>query len=201
MKLLDAIYNVDRSEKNTSYEPSDGVFKPFGIYDTYDELDYDRIMADKSFSSHYLIRWNCTDTWVGLRVFYIRNQPVAYSTQSARKNSEDFVFIDDVGVEMIKDFIAEYRKFPEHSDLTFLDPKEEIDDTYSISSFSSLIDDAGLYEGRPVTVDRAASVKLIREPGVCYYTYPYIVVIDGGEQKTILCKDLVIPTKVKNETV
>jgi hypothetical protein len=47
----------------------------------------------------------CTDTIVGLAVYYYNNGPVAISTQTARKSDEILKFIDLNKAKIIKDLI------------------------------------------------------------------------------------------------
>ena len=43
---------------------------------------------------YWASRWQCTDSWVGIRLYFYEGEFVAVSSQSARKSHENFDWKD-----------------------------------------------------------------------------------------------------------
>ncbi len=87
MKLKDIIANVDKSEKNSDYVNLEELANEVGINQWLSTPDDCRI------KSYFFFKWYCTDTYVGGRVYFLDEKPVAVSWQSGRKCSEVFEWI------------------------------------------------------------------------------------------------------------
>lgn len=57
--------------------------------------------------SQWLFRWFCTDTYVGLRAFYLDEKLVALAYQTTRKNCACFYWTSDADREAVVDYLSE----------------------------------------------------------------------------------------------
>jgi len=87
MKLKDIILNLDKSEKNSDFVDIEQIAAEFGIHQFLQYQDSYRIKA------YHFLKWYCTDSYVGGRVYFLDDKPVAISWQSGRKASEEFGWI------------------------------------------------------------------------------------------------------------
>lgn len=68
------------------------------------EYYYNSYEDDKDIEVYWLSKWVCTDTEVGQRVYFLNDEPVCYSTQSARREDEIFYFFDEECVVKLKQY-------------------------------------------------------------------------------------------------
>lgn len=101
MKLIDALNNVDKTHNNKNYIDYPEIAKEFG----FDGWCINYQKADERMSAYHLIKWLCSDTWVGTLVYYLDGNLVAYSTQSARKSSKLFYFVSNEAAEKTREFL------------------------------------------------------------------------------------------------
>jgi hypothetical protein len=104
MKLIDAITNVDRSNENTDWA---------NLSDFSNELGLSVYGFEPEFESrvkkHWLFKWLCTDTHVGLAVYYFDDEPLAVSFQPARKSDEEIKFVSKEIANKLRDFILSFE--------------------------------------------------------------------------------------------
>lgn len=62
--------------------------------------DYDEF--DRRFKKHWIKSWICTDSRVGIAVITLDGEPVAISSQTARKADEEIEFIsEELGAKVV----------------------------------------------------------------------------------------------------
>lgn len=149
VKLIDLMHAVDRSDKNSDEADIDELCQALNLneYPGWNDDFNQRVKG------HWLIKWLCTDTWVGYMVYYFDDEPVAVSTQTARKNGISYEFVSLEAATKLRAFILECLGESEFSP-TILDPNEETDPYYTVSYSTQLLVDDGLYQGRVVKVVR-----------------------------------------------
>ena len=148
MKMREIIQKVDRSVNNTD-EAHMGDFMHvlnIGGYEWADEFG-------ARVKKHALIEWICTDTWVGVHVYYMDDEPVAISVQTARKNDKEFEFVSQEAADKVRNFINEIvaKEESNHIDLIDLD-KEFGEPFFTVNYGQQLLTRAGFYKGDQVTV-------------------------------------------------
>lgn len=185
MKLIDAIKRVDRTQQ--SFDPDYGNFcNELGIndYSGWNEKFSERMKV------YYLIKWCCTDTWVGLAVYFLDDEPVAISWQPARKSDTDYEFVSEEAAKKVRDFILSIM---EQDDPTFklMDIDKEIEETYSISFTNRLLGYEGFVDGRPC--------KVVREKKEEYISQKVTVKFEDGTEKRVNIKDFMIPIAIVKE--
>jgi hypothetical protein len=143
MKLIDAINNVDRSESD-SWMNREPLYAALGL-----DYFYDSDQAnDGRLKEYWLQKWQCTDTWVGLRVVFFDNKPVATIWQVARKSVEEVEFLSEEQALKLRQYLVTEDK-PQFS---LVDLNEEINEFYTVEYNSQLLTDRGFYNGEEVTV-------------------------------------------------
>lgn len=151
MVLRDLIKLVDKSDKNSN----DGDIGDFcQALNMQDSLGWSQRFSDEV-QGYWLIKWLCTDTWVGCRVWFLDGEPVAISNQSARKNPTEIEFISQDAVDKLRKLINEIIGEEEQFTPTMANLDEVIEDlTYTVSYAEALLVSEGLYKGMPVSVIR-----------------------------------------------
>ena len=97
-KLQELLNNV--SNKDTSYNQE--LFESeFNVYDT-NITEFSQRMSEA-----WLIQWYDSDTYVGLKAYYLDNTLVATSYRSARKNKEQLLWVDSQAYTKMRNFIWE----------------------------------------------------------------------------------------------
>lgn len=85
MTLREIITSVDRSEGNSDWVSIEDMMQDMSNnYYGYPSQENTRI------TSYFFSKWYCTDTYVGWRVYFLDEKPVAISHQSGRKCDENF---------------------------------------------------------------------------------------------------------------
>lgn len=147
MKLSELIHKVDRSEINTSFANIDDFTTLLDMHYIFGACD----AFDKRIKKHWLHSWMCTDTFVGLAVYYMDDAPVAVSLQPARKRSESIEFVSVEAASKMREFLRSltdvYSSTPPIADLD-----QEMGIGSTIPYADQLLVDSVLYDGQPATV-------------------------------------------------
>jgi hypothetical protein len=184
MRLKEVLEKVDRSQANTYSACISEFCDALGITDI---LGWSEEFS-KRVKKHYLIKWYCTGTWVGVCVYYMDGIPVAISTQTARKSDVDYKFTCNAAVRDVRNFIRELEDH-ENPTIDLIDPTEEVSETYTVSFAGQLLTSYGTYKGRSCTV-------VEKVPG--YISKRIIVSFDDSNSiKEIDVKDFKIPINIE----
>lgn len=190
MKLIDALKNVDRSPQNKAWVDLDILTSAIhieGFYDMPREFE-ERVQ------SYWLIKWLCTDTWVGLQAIYFDGELIGATWQASRKGDQTIKFTCADCARKLRDYILGAAiEFP------LIDPSEEIDNTYGVEYGSQLLVDTGLYNNQPVRIVRESIVRNYNTP---VEEWSKIVVRNAqNEEFKIDLVDFEIPLHVKDEKI
>lgn len=93
--------NVNKSEENSDYVD---IVKIAEVVDFLYAGYYEELTELKCY---WAFHWVCTDTWVGLRLYYLNDEFVCYSFQSARRASESFYWVSKESREKVRNVIIE----------------------------------------------------------------------------------------------
>lgn len=150
MKLRELIAKVDRSDKNEDDADIDAFCQALDINEW---LGWNKDF-DERVKGYALTQWLCTDTHVGMNVYFMDDEPVAVSTQSARKSDVYIRFVSEESAIKVRDFILslvqEDHKF--YPTIAALD--DEYGEDYTVRYHSELLTDTGFYGGELVKVQR-----------------------------------------------
>ena len=101
MTVQKMLETIDLSKMERDYVDISSMCEiEFGIYD-YIEQPSDNIRLTYC----YYHRWICTDTEVGIRVWYLDDVPVCISHQPYRKYNESYEWMSDDGRNRVYDYI------------------------------------------------------------------------------------------------
>ena len=142
MTLREIAKKIDKSRKNEDDVDISDICENLDIY-FYGWIDQDRL------KSYWVTNWLCTDTWVGLLMYFLDDEPVGISFQSGRKSDKEFSWFSEECMHKVRDYILSIIPSNDvNCDYTSLD--DEVGDTYKISFNNQVIDwGKGLYQGKP----------------------------------------------------
>lgn len=69
--------------------------------------------------SQFIISWYCTDTWVGVRAFYLNNELVCVAYQTGRKDGSAFHWVSQETKTKTRDYLNSLRVV-EEEDIWFV---------------------------------------------------------------------------------
>lgn len=169
--LLDAARRVDKSRQNEGNVDIEDLEQAVGIVPTYRQSVQEFYTR---FKAYYIIKWQCTDSWVGLQAIFFDDELIATSWQEGRKCGTDVDLISIEAAEKVYNFLA--PKF-EAAQVSMVNAGEVIDPFYTVSYGSQLLVKEGFYNGKKVTVtetyhsyeaiDLWRSVVVRHEDGQC----------------------------------
>jgi len=140
MKLIDIANKIDKSERNESYVNTDQFSSEFNY--EFDWVKQDRLKA------YWIGNWYCTDSYVGYRMYFLDDEPVAFSIQKGRKWSEKFNWISkELALKVREYLISIMPKREDELNIKICDINEDIGDSYKIEFNSQILnpDNAMLY--------------------------------------------------------
>lgn len=132
MKLIDVINNIDKSKQNESR------------VDTYDlgrelNVDIEWVNQDR-LKSYWIGNWCCTDSYVGCRVYFLDDEPVAVSSQLGRKCDETFEWISKEAALKVREYLFSLIVEEEYEFIGPLcDLNEDVEEGYKIHYNSNII--------------------------------------------------------------
>jgi len=189
MKLKDIIANLSKD----SPECDLGIFVNAICFDYFD-FDYEKAENDGRLVYYWIMAWYCTDSYVGLRAYYLDDELVAVSEQPGRKYKEKFNWASKDAFLKVKNYIKSFEIIHDE-DIDLLNEEEEFPDGgYTVDFRNQLLryHKFGIYEGRKVEI-------VWPQPKSDNYIDQTIVLIDNGERKTVPVNDVIFPYGVKNE--
>lgn len=176
MKIKDLIVNLDRSESTQTDIDLDDLACQFNLYSNF-KFDYEQTRL----TSYWVRSWMCTDTWVGYKVYFFDDIPVAFSSQTARKSSEEIEWVSEDAYRKVKEYIS---SFAEQEPISILNLEEEIPDTYKISYASQWlnINDTALFNSK--------EVKVLRRQNFRDWDNNNVIILLNGMETVVNIKDL-----------
>lgn len=147
MKLLEALKNVDQSEQNSTWIDAEEIYKSLGIDPWECERPAD---FEDRLKQYWLVKWYCSDTWVGTTAIFLDGELVGMTRQVARKSDTDLDWISREAATKVWEWLK-----PKMAKISgYVNPDEDIDERYSVSYVSQILQDDGFYEDQPATLVR-----------------------------------------------
>jgi hypothetical protein len=146
-QLISQINFDDKSVQGTpNWETLANIFNIFDLYYSDDER----------LKCYFIKKWYCTDSYVGMRAYFLDGNLVAISSQIGRKMDEEFHFMSDEYAKIVKTYlqslvepiedIKNYDIINENS----LD--EEIPETFKIQYNTQILHKTALLNGERVEI-------------------------------------------------
>lgn len=124
MKLREIIESVVRTESNQDW---------VDISELGQQLDVNISHVEQcDLKCYWVSKWYCTDTSVGMKVYFLKDEPVCASMQTARKNDENFYWISDDTFNKTRDYLLSLYKRENKCFYTLADLDEELGEGYNI---------------------------------------------------------------------
>lgn len=176
------INNIDFSNKKLESSPDwENLSTIFNI-----DLDW----SDDTRLKSYFIRIHyCTDSYVGIKAYFLDNEFVALSTKYGRKYSEEFEFVSIDVAEKVKKYLLSLLvpdDYPTNVKIiNYLD--DTIPNTYKIEYNSQILHKTALYYGEYVDIIKTNfNDKGINSPDY----FHSVIVKKGNEEILVNCGDL-----------
>ena len=155
VSLMQACMQVNKDIHNAHYVDWEKFGTALGFPDFYWGQQPDD--AEKRITAYYVKAWNCTDTWVGIVAYFWDGSFVGYSVQEARKSGIDYYWVGREAVRQLRSYMQ--SEFDLDS-LSYCDPDAELDEYSTFKYRDAVVDNEGVWDGEPVTVDRKATHEL-----------------------------------------
>lgn len=143
MNLREIAATIDKTKENEAYVSSYDIAEALGIHDFYGE-EQDRLKA------YWIGRWYCTDTHVGFRLYFMDQEPVAFSEQIGRKYPEEFYWVSVDAFTKVRDYIISLNT-PEKEYINHIDFDKDVGNSYKIDFTAEVMDwNTARYHGQPI---------------------------------------------------
>lgn len=187
MKLKDIINNLNKSPSN-QYDNC-----TYDMEDLVSELSLDCWGVDQDYESprlkcYWLANHFCTDTYVGYRAYFLDDEFVCLSHQSARKSDEVFKWVSTETQTLVRNYILSLVEDDFEPDADILDLEEEFGEGYTVHYVGQLLCKDVLLNGGIVTV--------IKEDRIVdgEYNFHNIEVRDStGKEFEVDIRDVAVP--------
>lgn len=136
MKMREAIENVLKTDQNSTCIDLDEIGAEVGYQNIH---DFDYTSFYNRLKGYFITRKLCTDTWVGIVAYFIDDEFVFITEQTARRSGIDFKFAELGSEDTVRDFLTSLELYGENPQNAYIDMDEEIGDTYKHDANYSII--------------------------------------------------------------
>ena len=88
--------------------------------------------------SYWFSHWLCTDTWVGQKVYFFDEKPVAISKQMFRKSDEEIMWISIEDYDNVKKYIETLVRDDNRDTIKVVNLDEDFGETFKIEFYSQM---------------------------------------------------------------
>lgn len=147
--LKKLISEIDFTNKSMADDVNwEDLSSEFNIYDLY-------WSGDERLKCYFIKTWYCSDSYVGIRAYFLDGKFVAISTQKGRKDDEHFEFVSLEIAKEVRDYLltlTEKEDTFKVSVLTDDELSQEIPNTYKIEYNSQIRHSTALLNRERVTI-------------------------------------------------
>ena len=146
MKLIDIAKRIDKSKENEPYIDIVELGEELNVECGY--VEQDRVRA------YWIGNWYCTDSYVGYRMYFLDDKPVAVSIQQGRKCDETFEWFSKELALKVRDYLISIMlNNTEEFNFKLCDINEDLGDSYKISFNSEILNpERATYNGEPIKI-------------------------------------------------
>lgn len=146
MKLIDVVKRIDKFDRNQDWVDTQELGEELGLDVPWKEQD--RV------KSYWIGNWYCTDSYVGWKMYFFDDKPVAVSSQLGRKSNEEFEWFDLQIAKEVKEYLLTLLvKEDENLKVSVCDINEEMGDSFKISFNSQILNkDRAMLNGEKVEI-------------------------------------------------
>ena len=132
MNIIEIIERLDKSEGNKDWIDTSKIGQEVGIFD----MDY---VQQERLTAYWVGSWMCTDTVVGYKVYLLDGEPMAFSTQTARKSDEVFYWLSQEKGESVRSYLLSLKEEEESSQFNLINLEEDLGEGYHIDFSGQLL--------------------------------------------------------------
>lgn len=149
LTVKEAIEQVDRSKENEeTYIPFEEMCSD--LFNRYVQIDDEN--EEHQLKYYWLAHHYCTDSWVGIRVYYLNDDPVCVSHQAGRKCSEDFYWVSKEAADKVREYLLSLAKPMANDNISYAPLDEEMGEGYKVDYSGQLLDTQVMLDGEMVEV-------------------------------------------------
>ncbi len=192
MKLREIINNLDKSKENSDWINLEEFANEFGINQYMSPPDDIRI------SAYYFLKWYCTDSYVGGRVYFLDDKPICISWQKGRKGDEKFSWISQESYEQTHKYILSLVEQDNKKTIDPIDLDEDWGPGYPVDFSSQLLTDTVFHIPTNTYVEVVKKYNDHSSEGIKDWRF-VDVKFDDGKVEKIPMSDILVPYEVKKE--
>ena len=175
MKLKEVIEKIDKSKANEHWVDLQKIASEVGLNDyVYD--------SEERIKSYFYISWLCTDTHVGAKIYFLDDEAVCVSYQSARKADEHFEWISQEAFEKVRNYILNLISTP---NVSVVDLEQEVEEYFNVEFSMQMIAKKAIYNGVQVDI-----IERYHYGDKCQQT---LVKFPNGKKELVTTKGIQIP--------
>lgn len=165
MNYLEIAQRIDKSPSNEDWINTEEIGNELGVDISY--VNQERLKA------YWLGSWQCTDTTVGYKVYFLDDEPVAFSSQSGRKSDEYFKWFGLDNAQKVKEYLLSLLLEEESKlNIEVCDLNDELGIGYQIQFNSQVLNSDNVYhkgekvevisfkKTHPFGIDTSVTIKL-----------------------------------------
>jgi hypothetical protein len=179
MKLIEIANRIDKSSRNEDWVDITKFDTEFNC--TFEYIEQNRLKC------YHIGNWLCTDSWVGRRMYFLDDEPVAISTQIGRKYDQEFEWFSEEKALKVRDYLLSLMKENEEDlQLKFCDINDDIGDSFKIEFNCQILNpDKAIYKGKPIKI-----LERIKETPDYGIDKKLKVKLSSGEETILNIKDI-----------
>lgn len=144
MKLIDIANKIDKSENNEEFVNVDELGYIFDLNVSWTEQN--------RLKSYWVGNWYCTDTWVGYKMYFLDDEPVAFSIQQGRKCDENIKWFSQSLAIKVKKYLMELAD-NNKTEVDTCDINDDIGDSYKIEFNNQILNpENATYHGESIKI-------------------------------------------------
>lgn len=153
MKLADALKRIPPHPGGYTNVSFEDMARLYGIDHYWLDDENARKTWEARTHDHYIIKWYCTDQYVGLSVIMLDNEPILLAYQSARKNDTEYEFVSTEAYYALREVVLSLINPPEVQ-IPLADLDAELGEDFTINYECQVMQSTGLYNGETVDIIR-----------------------------------------------
>lgn len=182
MKLIDIANKIDKSAQNEDWISVYTLAKELNIPMGCSYAESSRIKC------YWIGKWYCTDSYVGYRMYFFDDIPVAVSSQAGRKCDEIFEWFSRELALQVKEHVISLLTIEEEPEYFSIgDINTEIGDTYKVYFNGQVLHpEKATFLGKPVKI-----VEYLQDDSKYAITASTVLIeLPDGEQLTVKVGEL-----------
>lgn len=188
MKLKDIIANLDKSDQSSDYVDLEDMMTEVNYTSSGFAWEIKQDKDNPRLKCYWIANHICTDTWVGLRAYFLDDKLVCCSHQAGRKCDEHFEWVSLESKLQVREYIKSLDASADEvvDEPSLLDMEEDMGIGYPIQFTGQMLRNKVYYKGELVDV--------IRDDSEGYKNFHTITIkFDDGLTTNIDVRETLVP--------